>query len=676
MHLLDPGTWMGASAVASRAMRVVDLAIVAAFVLYAITNGLRRRRKASRGLDEYFLAGRSLPGWKAGLSMAATQFAADTPLLVTGLVATAGVFALWRLWIYAFAFLLLGFLLGPSWRRAGVITDAELTELRYGGPAAASLRTIKAVYFGIVFNCTVLAWVLLAAARIAEPFLLWHDWLPGGFHAPVVALVEYVGVPLTANLEAPDAWVRSADNLISIVAILVFTTAYSTTGGLRSVVDTDVGQMVLMLAGTFAFAWVAVDAAGGLAVLPSRLAEAPDPLLDPQALLAFDPTWAKDASTGALLVIGVQWLAQLNADGTGYLAQRTMACRSDRDAQIAGVVFAVTQVLLRSLLWLPLAVALVVLYPADPTLGAAAQTAAREATYVQGIVDLLPTGVRGLLLTAMLAALASTVDTHLNWGSSYVTRDLYERFFCQHVLRRAPSDRGSVWVARATNVVLLVVALGVMTQLGSIADAWTTSLLLGAGLGVVLLLRWCWWRVSAWAELTAIGASFVAAVVAWRFVVAGDGVVDVFGWPVRSGSPATSAEAWRLLLVASVGTLAAVAVSWLGPRERMEVLRRFYERASPPGFWGPVARACAADPSRDRRRLGRGLTAVGLGGIAIFCLLTGVGSLLLGSPAPMGGPPRPLWIGSLLVTGVALAPIAWRLASRLPVVPSGDGTRP
>jgi Na+/proline symporter len=187
----------------------LDAAILLAFAIYAVSSGLRARRTASTGLAEYFLAGRSLPGWKAGISMAATQFAADTPLLVTGLIATAGIFSLWRLWIYALAFLLLGFVLAPSWRRAGVLTDAELAEVRYGGAGAAWLRGVKAVYFGLVFNCAVLAMVLWAAKEIAEPFLRWHQWLPQGFVFGVRALVEWLGVPFArASASEVDVWLR------------------------------------------------------------------------------------------------------------------------------------------------------------------------------------------------------------------------------------------------------------------------------------------------------------------------------------------------------------------------------------------------------------------------------------------------------------------------------------
>ncbi len=282
-------------------MTWIDLAIVFGFLAYSIGSGFKNRQVASRNLEEYFLAGRSQPGWKAGLSMAATQFAADTPLLVTGLVATSGIFALWQLWIYALAFLMLGFVLAASWRRAGVLTDAELTEIRYAGRSAAALRGIKALYFGTIFNCTVLAWVFFAAAKIAEPFLHWDAWLPAQIFAAVHSLVQWVGVPLT-NLTAgdPGVWLNSANNLISVVLIASVTTLYSATGGLRSVIATDVVQFGIMIAGTLAFAVVVVGEVSGLGALNARVFAlfgegGPGGIL-PRQILAFTPTQAKDAS--------------------------------------------------------------------------------------------------------------------------------------------------------------------------------------------------------------------------------------------------------------------------------------------------------------------------------------------------------------------------------------------
>jgi solute:Na+ symporter, SSS family len=221
---------------------MIDALIVLAFIAYAVTAGFLARRQASRSLTEYFLAGKTLSGWKAGTSMAATQFAADTPLLVTGLIATAGIFAVWRLWVYGLAFLLLAFVFAAHWRRAGVLTDAELTEIRYSGRAVLPLRVLKAVYYGTVINCVVLAMVLVAAIRIAEVFLPWHLWLPAMIYAPMLGLAQGVGVELASGVTGLDPWIATTNNMVSIVAILAFTALYSMTGGLRSVVTTDVAS--------------------------------------------------------------------------------------------------------------------------------------------------------------------------------------------------------------------------------------------------------------------------------------------------------------------------------------------------------------------------------------------------------------------------------------------------
>jgi Na+/proline symporter len=621
----------------------LDAAILLAFAIYAITSGLRARRTASTGLAEYFLAGRSLPGWKAGISMAATQFAADTPLLVTGLIATAGIFSLWRLWIYALAFLLLGFVLAPSWRRAGVLTDAELAEVRYGGAGAAWLRGVKAVYFGLVFNCAVLAMVFWAAKEIAEPFLRWHQWLPQGFVSGARALVEWVGVPFArASASEVDVWLRSTDNLISLALLVGLTLAYSTTGGLRSVVRTDLIQFAVMIGATALYAACVVAEVGGLGAIHAGLAEV-TPVGGPGGLtrsevLAFTPAHARDAGFAVLAVFGLQWLVQMNADGTGYLAQRTMACRSDRDARDAAVIFTFAQVLLRSLLWLPIGLGLLVLFPPDAALEAGALRAEREASFVRGMTELLPAGVLGLMLTAMLAALASTIDSHLNWGASYFANDLYGRFVCRGWRGREPSQRALVRVARLSNLLIAAVALAVMTQLSSIQTAWQLSLLLGAGMGVLLVLRWLWWRVNAWGELASIAASAVLA-------------------PILLAALPDEREALRLLWMAGGSTLAGVGASLATAPESRERLRAFYRRAQPPGFWGPIAADVGATPTNDTRRLARGLAATAAAALCVFCLLAGFGSWIAGSPAPPWLPSRPAWIAFLLALGVLLVPL-------------------
>ena len=579
--------------------------------------------------------------------MAATQFAADTPLLVTGIVATAGIFGLWQLWIFAATFLLIGFVLAGAWRRAGVVTDAELTEVRYGGTPAALLRGVKAFYFGTVINCVALAWVLFAAAKIAEPFLLWNEWLPAGLLHPVVSLVEAVGMPLTiGGLDDPEVWVKTANNLISLVMILAVTALYSATGGLRSVVATDIVQIAIMFLGTVAFTTIVVREVGGLGAMTDRVYErftggGPGGIL-PDQILAFTPDRGKDVTLTVLSLLGLLWLINSVSDGSGYLAQRAMACRSDRDAKTAAVVFTFTQVLVRSLLWLPLGVGLLVLFPPNPGLAPDLMQADREATYVRGMAELLPPGVMGLMLTGMLAALASTVDTHLNWGASYWTNDIYKRFICQAWLKTEPSGRALVWVARGANVLILVIALAVMTQLTSINQAWQINLLFGAGLGVVLVLRWVWWRMNAWAEITAMLVS--SAVAPFLMIYLDD-----------------EQQALRLLLAATASTTAALLAIWIKGPEDQARLRAFYQRVRPVGFWGPVARAAGAGDDAGARRLWRALGAMATCSLSVFCLLVGLGTWLVGSPPPLWLPFRPVWVASLLLAGLLLCPVWYRL---------------
>lgn len=402
---------------------MIDLLIVAAFVIYSVTVGLLSRKQASKDLTEYFLAGRSVSGTSAGFSMAATQSAADTPLLVMGLIAIGGESSLWRLWIYGLAFLLMGFVLGAAWRRSGVLTDAELVMTRYSARGALALRGLKAVYYGTVINCVVMAFVLVAAVRIFEIFLPWNAWLPSGLYQPILSLIAASGLELSSGVTGLETNIATVNNVLSIITMLAFVALYSTTGGLRSVIATDVVQLSLMLAGTAIYAWLALDAAGGLGGVPERLA---DIYGDEQAerFLRFWPR-GEDALMPFLVIVSLQWFFQMNSDGTGYLAQRTMACRSDGQARIAAVVFTITQIVVRSLLWLLIGVGLLIVYPFEPAaILSEAEIGQRELTFALGMDALLPVGARGLMLTSMLAALASTLDTHLNWGASYWSNDL------------------------------------------------------------------------------------------------------------------------------------------------------------------------------------------------------------------------------------------------------------
>ncbi len=612
---------------------MIDLLIVLAFIIYSVSSGFRARQQASQSLQEYFLAGKTLKGWQAGFSMAATQFAADTPLLVTGLIATGGIFLVWRLWIYGIAFLMMGFILSASWRRAEILTDAELTEVRYSGAGVLPLRVLKAVYYGTVINCVVLAMVLVAATRITEVFLPWHEWLPSGIYAALRQTTQSLGLSLGMSVTGLDAATVTTNNLLSILIILSFTTLYSTTGGLRSVVATDVVQFGLAMIGTLIYAIVVINHVGGLGNLADKVVA----LYGTEragTMLSFGPTGG-EVLMPFLIIIGLQWFFQMNSDGTGYLAQRSMACATDRDARMAAVIFAYMQIFARSLIWLTICVGLLVVYPFSPAEAAGEHFAAsREILFVTGINELLPAGIRGLMLTALLAALASTIDTHLNWGASYWSNDVYQRLICQQWRRREPKNRELVIVARLSNIFILVIALTIMANLGSIQTAWFISLLFGAGMGAVLVLRWLWERINLFSEFAAMAVSLIIAPV--LLVV-------------------TEVEWIRLGLMALISTTTAIVVTFLTPRTDENVLKAFYQRVRPLGFWRKTAQAAGDDSSLPVKNLMRGVRTTLLSAFSLFLLLVGVGKLIVRTPEQSD-----LWAWLSIAVALALVPFWWR----------------
>jgi SSS family solute:Na+ symporter len=612
---------------------MIDLLIILAFIAYSVSNGFRNRSKASKNLEEYFLAGRSVKGWRAGFSMAATQFAADTPLLVTGLIATGGIFLLWRLWIYGLGFLMIGFLLGRSWRHARVLTDAELTEIRYSGKGVLALRALKAIYYGTVMNCTIIAMVLVAASRICEVFLPWNEWLPTGLYQSFYSIVSYIGVPLASGATGLDIYVATTNNIISILIIIAFTALYSTTGGLRSVIATDVIQFSLAIIGTLIYAIVVVVNSGGIGQIIENLVEIYGTAKTSE-ILSFSPN-TLEMFMPFLVIVSLQWFFERNSDGTGYFAQRLMACRTDRDAKMSAVIFTWLQIFLRSLIWLIIGVGLLIVYPFDPN-SAIGETfvAGRELLFATGIKDLLPIGIKGIVLTGMLAALASTIDTHLTWGASYWSNDLYLRVVNRAWLKREPSNKELVLIARLSNVVILVIALTIMANLGSIQTAWYITLLFGAGTGAVLVLRWLWERINIFSEISAIVTSLIFA--------------PIILFTVK-------AEWLRLLLMSSISTIIVVTVTLLTRPTEESVLLRFYNRVKPPGFWKNTAIRSKVEIGRPMNDFKRGAFMTVTTSLSVYLLLVGFGKLIL--PAPDTSPILS-WI--LIILGIASIGLWWR----------------
>ena len=562
--------------------------------------------------------------------MAATQFAADTPLLVTGLIATGGVFLLWRLWIYGISFLVIGFIFSTKWRRSDVITDAELTTIRYSGKHIPHLRFLKAFYYGTVINCVVLAMVLVAAMRIAEVFLPWHEWLPIGVYSIISYPIQALGIELFQAASDVAPYIATTNSLFSILIIVTFTTMYSTTGGLRSVVATDMVQFLLAMVGTGAYAIYILINAGGFSGMISKLED----LYGAQKIEQMTSLLpANDMMIGFFVLVGIQWLFQMNSDGTGYLAQRSMACRTDKDARLASVIFTWAQVVLRSVIWVIIALGLLVIYPYDiSSVSTEGFTALREMTFVQGIQDLLPPGIKGLMLVGLLGALASTIDTHLNWGASYWSNDIYQDLICRRIKNREASSKELVWVARLSNILILLVALVIMFNLGSIQKAWQISLLFGAGMGGVLVLRLVWEGITIYSEISAIITSIIFAPIILNYVQADEWV--------------------RLTLMATLSTIIPIVVAYVGPKTDKDVLKKFYKQIEPQGLWKVTASECNEDGLVPLKKLKASSIEILLICVSLYSTLIGLTKLIM-----LGFSGFIWWF--LLIIGLALIPI-WK----------------
>jgi Na+/proline symporter len=553
-------------------MSLLDWSIVVAYFALSAAVGVYYARRAGRSVEEFFLSGRRLGWFLAGTSMVATTFAADTPLAVTELVARNGVAGNWLWWNMALGSVATVIFFARLWRRAGILTDVELVELRYSGRPAAFLRGFKGLYIGLFMNCVIMGWVNLAMAAILEGML---------------------GVPHGQVLW----WVGGA---------LALTAVYSAMSGLWGVAVTDAFQFVLAMAGTIMLAVVVLDLpqVGGIAGLKAQL---------PASTFSMIPSFGGAAGAGAmsgalalsvasfLAFVGVQWWASwypgAEPGGGGYVAQRMMSARDERHAVFATLWFTIAHYCVRPWPWILVGLATLVLYP---ELGADA----KRLGYVYAMRDHLPAGLRGLLVAAFLAAYMSTVATQLNWGSSYVINDLYRRF-----VRPGAGERELVRLSRATTFAIMALSLAVTAILGTISGAWAFVLEAGAGLGLVLILRWFWWRVNAWSEIAAMVAplAVVGVLKTWRPV----------GFPES------------LYLIVAITTVVWVAATFLTRPVEPDTLCAFYRRVRPAGpGWAPMARLCP-EVNPDER-LGR-LFVEWIAGVAlVYGALFAVGSALFG----------------------------------------------
>ncbi len=579
-------------------MHPFDWAIVLLYFFLSFGIAVCYSKRAGRDTGEFFLSGRNLPWWLAGTSMVATTFAADTPLAVTELVAQHGIAGNWLWWNFLFGSMLTVFFFARLWRRAGVVTDVEFIELRYSGKPASFLRGFRALYLGLFINAVIMGWVNVALSAI----------LVGMFDIDSSKVVYYV------------------------FGAMLFVAVYSALSGLWGVVVTDLLQFFIAMTGSILLAVVVLrlPQVGGIAGLKSQL---------PGWVFHFTPAVGSSLGTSVsqgvlslsvsafVAYILVQWWAAWypgsEPGGGGYVAQRMMSAKDEKHSFLATLWFTVAHYCLRPWPWILVALASLVLYPdlavEDRKLG-----------YIYAMRDFLPVGLRGLLVASFLAAYMSTIATQLNWGTSYVVNDFYRRF-----VRQSDSERHYVLISRVATLVLMAASILVTLVIQTISGAWQFIIEAGAGLGLVLILRFYWWRINAWSELTATVASLL--------------VYAYMKLYTRVAFPET------LFYIGGCTTALWLLVTFLTPPVEREHLVRFYQRVRPGGIGWRAVQKDLPDPEQD---IGFGWLFVdwACGVLLVYMTLFGVGKVILGE----------LLLGlSLLFVGLlAAAVIYWDLSRR------------
>ncbi len=516
----------------------LDWTLLVAFFAISTAIGLYFRKRAGKSLAEFFLGGRQFPWYLAGVSMVATTFAADTPLAVTELVGQHGISGNWLWWSYLMGGMLTTFFFARLWRRAEILTEVEFIELRYSGMTAAFLRGFKAVYLGLFMNVLIIGWVNLALMSLLQVFF---------------GLSEGTALLYTAGA-------------------MLIAAGYSSLSGLWGVAVTDALQFVIAMTGTVVLGILVLKSPeiGGLEGLTQKV---PDWSLEffPRLNGAMDTARALSISFGTFLAyVGMQWWASwypgMEPGGGGYAAQRMMSVKKEEDALYATLFFQIAHYCLRPWPWILVGLSAMVLYPelsdGDLKLG-----------YVMAMRDYLPNGWRGLLLVAFFAAYMSTISTQLNWGAGYLVNDGFKRF-----IRPQAEEKELVRVSRITTIVLMLIALYATTQMESISGVWSFLIECGAGLGGVLILRWYWWRINAWSEISATLTPIAAYALA-HFA---------FDWVFPNS----------FFFTVGLTTVVWLVVTFVTRPESKEHLQAFVDRVRPGGWWPQ------AGEDQERPRMG------------------------------------------------------------------------
>ncbi|GAC1650645.1 MAG: Na+:solute symporter [Acidobacteriaceae bacterium] len=585
---------------------LLDWSAIVAYLVITLVLGLWFRGRAGKSVDDYFVSGRDVNWWLAGTSMLATTFAADTPLLVTGLVYAQGISGNWLWWGLLLSGMMTVFLFARLWRRSGLLTDVQFAEIRYAGKPAAFLRGFRAIYLGLLMNCLILGWVTKAMVSIVA--------------------TTFAGTPLLAHfsnafshLGSAFAGDTGAALAVCVFVLIPFTGLYVSLGGLWGVLWTDLFQFVLKMSIVIVIAVYAVKSVGGMSGLIHGLnahqaaagGNAANPLNFFPSFsrgLTSEPLWTIPVLT-FLVNIGLQWWASwypgAEPGGGGYIAQRIFSARDEKQGLLSVLWFNVAHYAVRPWPWILTALAVIILYP---------NLEHPETGYMLVLNRQVPHAFLGIAMAGFLAAFMSTIATQLNWGASYLVADFYRRF-----VKKQATESHYVNVSRVMTVILVVCSAYASVQLTSIAQGWQIVLEVGAGTGAVYLLRWYWWRINAWSEISAMGTALLTTLILH------------FEHPFAGTAPVLFAK--TALTTAGVTTVAWLAVTFLTRPEPNAVLDSFYQRVRPDvRGWKPVAaRLPGVAQTRD---LGANLGAWALGCLMVYLILFGTGKLLLQQPLP------------------------------------------
>jgi Na+/proline symporter len=584
-------------------LTLLDWAVVAAYFAFNLAIGFYYKSRAGKDTKEFFLSGRNVPWWLAGTSMVATTFAADTPLAVTGMVARNGVAGNWLWWNFVASGMLTVFFFARLWRRSGVMTDVEFAEIRYAGAPAAFLRGFRAVYLGVPINCIILGWVNLAMVKI---------------------LMLILGV---SKVEA----------LLIVLGMIALTSFISTLSGLWGVLVTDLFQFVIKMSMVIVLGVAAVNAVGGIDRMKAQLAAIDQARGLASGAAGSSLSFVPDLNSAwmpmitFLVYISLNWWATWypgsEPGGGGFVAQRMFCAKDERHSLLATLWFNIAHYAIRPWPWILVGLASIILYPglADPETG-----------YVRVMIDHLPPSLRGLMVAAFAAAFMSTIGTQLNWGASYLVNDFYRRF-----LKPRESEKHYVAVSQWATVLLTAMSAVITFFMESITGAWQLLIVTGAGTGAVLILRWFWWRINAWSEVSAMTSAFVVSIFLQTAV----------GW--NSADPVGFAKI--MLWTIGITTVIWVAVTFATSPEPQQTLVEFYQRVRPwERFWRPIARLAPEVPPA------RGAAFDFLdwicGCVLIYSFLFGIGKIVLKEYSP----------GFLFLTvaAAAAAVIYWDLSRR------------